>query len=82
MKKIMCSVVWICKHFDREEILEIVDELVKVISDQNPYLKPKDDFKHNHPNYRNFNTDPLAPFDAANIINPYKTNITPNKVNL
>lgn len=70
MKKIMRFVVWICKHFNREEILEIVDELVKVINDENPDIKPKDDFKQKHPSYRDFSTDPLAPLDAAEIIKP------------
>lgn len=70
MKKIMRFVVWICKHFNRDEILEIVDELVKVLNDQNPDLKPKDDFKEKHPNYRDFSTDPLAPIDAADIVKP------------
>lgn len=78
MKRIMRFVVWICKHFNREEILEIVDELVKVLNNQNLDLKPKDDFKEKHPNYRDFSTDPLAPIDAADIVKPipelnYKT---------
>ena len=68
MKKILRFVFWICKRFNREEILEIVDELVKVINDENPDIKPKDDFKEKHPNYRNFSTDPLAPLDAADIM--------------
>lgn len=70
MKKIMRFIVWICKRFNREEILEIVDELIKVLNDQNPDLKPKDDFKEKHPNYRDFSTDPLAPIDAADIVKP------------
>ena len=70
MKKIMRFVVWVCKHFNRDEILEIVDELVKVLNDQNPDLKPRDDFKEKHPNYRDFSTDPLAPIDAADIVKP------------
>ena len=28
---------------------------------RNPEVKPKDDFKEKHPNYRNFSVDPLAP---------------------
>jgi transposase-like protein len=66
----MRFVVWICKHFNRDEILEIVNELIKVINDKNPDIKPKDDFKKNHPNYRDFSTDPLAPLDAADVIKP------------
>ena len=68
MKNIMRFVIWICKHFNREEILEIIDELVKVLNNENPDIQPKDDFKQKHPNYRKFSTDPLAPIDAADII--------------
>lgn len=70
MKKILRVVKWICKRFNREEILEIVDELVKVANDENPDIKPKDDFKEKHPNYRDFYADPLAPLDAADIVKP------------
>ena len=70
MKKVMRFVVWICKRFNREEILEIVDQLVNILNNQNPDIKPKDDFKNKHPNYRDFSTDPLAPLDAADIIKP------------
>ena len=44
-----------------KDVLDIVDELVKVLNDQNPDLKPKDDFKEKHPNYRNFFVDPNPP---------------------
>ena len=73
MKKVQRFVIWICKHFNREQILHIVDELTKVKEDKNPDLKPKDDFKEKHPNYRDFKTDPLAPLDAAEIVKPKKT---------
>ena len=59
-----------CKRFTREEILEIVDELVKILNDKNPEIQFKDDFKKKHPNYREFGTDPLAPLDAAEILKP------------
>jgi hypothetical protein len=61
MKKVHRFVVWICKHFNREQILK------------NPDLKPKDEFKDKHPNYRKFRSDPLAPLDAADIVKPKKT---------
>ena len=73
MKKVLRFVVWICKHFNREQILNIVDELIQVLDDKNPDLKPKDDFKDKHPNYRNFSVDPLAPLNAADIVKPKKT---------
>jgi len=44
-----------------------------VLDDKNPDLKPKDDFKDKHPNYRKFSADPLAPLDTADIVKPKKT---------
>ncbi len=73
MNKIQRLIVWICKHFNREQILNIVDELVKVLHDKNSELQPKDDFKDKHPNYRNFGADPLASLDSTEIIKPKKT---------
>ena len=73
MKKVQRFVVWICKHFNREQILNIVDELIKVLDDKYPDLKPKDNFKEKHPKYRDFGADPLAPLDSADIVMPKKT---------
>lgn len=70
MKKIKRFVIWICKRFNRDEILSIVEELLNVLEGKNPDVKPKDDFKDKHPNYRDFSVDPLAPIDAARIIKP------------
>jgi len=66
-------IVWICRHFNREQILTIVEELTKVVHDKNSELKPKDDFKVKHPKYRDFSADPLAPLDSAEIIKQKKT---------
>ena len=73
MNKIQRFVVWICRHFNHEQILNIVGELTKVLHDKNPELQPKDDFKDKHPNYRDFGADPLAPLDSAEIVKPKKT---------
>ena len=73
MKKAHRFVVWICKHFNREQIINIVEELLQVLDDKNPDLKPKDEFKEKHPKYRDFSTDHLAPLDSAEIIKPKKT---------
>jgi len=73
LKKIQRFVVWICKHFNREQIISIVEELINVLEDKNPDLKPKDHFKEKHPKYRDFKVDPLAPLDAADIVKPKKT---------
>ena len=59
--KILRFVVWICSKFTKIEIELIVQELTKILSNQNPEIKPKDNFKQEHPNYRNFYVDPKLP---------------------
>jgi len=73
LKKIERSVVWICKHFNREQILHLIDELIKILENKSPEFQPKDEFKEKHPNYRDFSADPLAPLDSAEIVKPKKT---------
>ena len=54
-------VVWICSKFTKTEIEQIVVGLSDVLENRNPEVKPKDDFKEKHPNYRNFVVDPKPP---------------------
>lgn len=54
MKRISRFIVWICSKFTREEIETIVKGLVEILKNRNPDVKPKDDFKEKHPNYRVF----------------------------
>lgn len=54
-------VIWICSKFTRIEIEQIVTGLSDVLQNRNPEVKPKDDFKEKHPNYRQFAVDPLPP---------------------
>ncbi|MEW6374942.1 MAG: hypothetical protein AB1502_04030 [Thermodesulfobacteriota bacterium] len=61
MSKIACFIIWICSKFIKNEIQQIISGLLDVLEDRNPEVKPKDDFKEKHPNYRNFSVDPLAP---------------------
>lgn len=61
MKKLDRFIIWICSKFNRKEIEFIVAGLVKILVDRNPEVKPRDDFKEKHPNYRNFSVDPLPP---------------------
>jgi len=70
MKKIPRFVIWICNKFNRDEILNIVVELIEILENKNPNVKPKDDFKEKHPNYRDFKVDPLAPLNEAQIVKP------------
>jgi len=61
MSRISRFVIWICSKFTRGEIERIIAGLLDVLQERNPEVKPKDDFKEKHPNYRNFSVDPLAP---------------------
>jgi hypothetical protein len=54
-------VIWICSKFTKTEIEQIVVGLSDVLENRNPEVKPKDDFKEKHPNYRNFIVDPAPP---------------------
>lgn len=64
MKKVTRFVIWICSKFTRDEIIEIIKGLLDVLDERNPDVKPKDDFKEKHPNYRNFHVDPNPPITA------------------
>jgi len=54
-------VIWICSKFTRVEIEQIAAGLLDVLQNRNPEVKPRDDFKEKHPNYRQFGVDPLPP---------------------
>ena len=59
--KIMRFVVWLCSKFTKIELEQIISELHKILSNQNPEVKPKDSFKQEHPNYQKFVVDPKPP---------------------
>ena len=69
MKKVDRFVIWICSKFTRTEIERIIQGLSDVLTNRNPEVKPKDDFKEKHPNYRNFFVDSEPPLTT----NPQKT---------
>lgn len=58
-------VVWLCKKFDRKQLEFIVIKLIEILQDKHSTIKPKDDFKEKHPNYRNFYVDPNPPLDSS-----------------
>ena len=49
MKKTAYFVIWICSKFTREQIEEIINDLLDVLANRNPDVKPKDDFKEKRP---------------------------------
>lgn len=57
--------VWICKKFTSEQIINLMEELALVLEDKYSDLKPKDTFKEKHPKYSDFSVDPLAPLDYS-----------------
>ncbi len=61
MQKISRFVVWVCKKFNRSQIEHIVTELLNVLYDPSSKIEPKDQFKEEHPNYREFSVDPEPP---------------------
>jgi len=61
MPKIARFIIWICSKFTKSEIEQIVSGLADILQNRNPEVKPKDDFKEKHPNYRNFAVPPLPP---------------------
>ena len=65
MHRISRFVIWICNKFNREEIIKIIEELIDILQNRNPDVKPRDDFKEKHPNYRDFKVDPLPPLSES-----------------
>ncbi len=61
MKRLSRFVLWICSKFTKEQIEFIVKELSTILKSRNPAVKPKDDFKEKHPNYRKFIVDSKPP---------------------
>ena len=70
MLKFRKLIIWLCKKFDRDELLELIHEINLILKDKYSDIKPRDDFKEKHPNYRNFKVDPLAPLQAVEFSKP------------
>ena len=61
MPRLKRIVHWLCSKFNRQELISIILDLIWILRDRDPEIKPRDHFKEQHPNYRNFYVDPLAP---------------------
>jgi hypothetical protein len=59
--KISRFVVWLCSKFSRQEIERIITELTSILKKPDSKFGPRDEFKEEHPNYRNFEPDPTEP---------------------
>ena len=65
-------VIWICSKFTRVEIEQIAAGLLDVLQNRNPEVKPKDDFKEKHPNYRQFAVVPKPPLTEPPLQKKHK----------
>jgi plasmid stabilization system protein ParE len=62
MDQISRFVVWICSRFNREQIEKIIKELSNVLKSRQEFpTRPKNAFKEQHPNYREFTVDSTPP---------------------
>ena len=61
MGKITRLVLWLCKKFTRQDLEDLVAQLQQVLAGREPELQPRDDFRQQHPHYRDFYVDPRAP---------------------
>lgn len=71
MSKISRFVVWLCSRFSRQEIEKIITELSTILKNPDSKFGPRDEFKEEHPNYRNFDPDPTEPLTEP----PVKKNL-------
>jgi len=76
--KIARFIIWISSKFTRIEIEQIVTGLSDVLQNRNPEVKPKDDFKEKHPNYRLFAVDPKPPLTEPPLQKKHKNRKTTN----
>ena len=65
-------IIWVCSKFTRLEIEQIITGLSDVVQNRNPEVKPKDDFKEKHPNYRQFAVDPMPPLTEPPLQKKHK----------
>jgi hypothetical protein len=61
MNKISRFVIWMCKKFNQTQLDLIVTELLNVLYDPRSEIQPKDQFKEDHPHYRDYHVDSQAP---------------------
>lgn len=62
MDQISRFTVWICSRFTREQIEKIIKELTDILKNRHEFpSKPKDAFKEQHPNYREYVVDSAPP---------------------
>ena len=63
-------VFWVCRHFTKSQIEQIVKELNEILANRNPEVKPRDDFKDKHPHWRQYHPDPTPPLTQSPTVKP------------
>jgi len=70
MGKIPRLVLWLCRKFTRQDLQELVHELQEILAGRQPEPQPRDDFRQQHPHYRDFYVDRLVPLTQPPTLAP------------
>jgi len=70
MGKITRLVLWLCRKFTRQDLRDLVEQLQQVLAGGQPEIQPRDDFRQQHPHYRDFYVDPQAPLTQPPTVAP------------
>jgi hypothetical protein len=70
MGKIPRLALWLCRKFTPQELQELVNQLQEILAGRQPEPQPRDDFRQQHPHYRDFYVDPLAPLTQPPTVAP------------
>jgi len=70
MGKITRLVLWLCRKFTRQDLQDLVEQLQQVLAGHEPEIHPRDDFRQQHPHYRDFYVDPQAPLTQPPAVPP------------
>jgi len=63
-------VLWLCRKFTRQDLQDLVEQLQQVLAGHEPEIHPRDDFRQQHPHYRDFYVDPQAPLTQPPAVPP------------
>jgi putative transposase len=61
MGNITRLVLWLCRKFTRQDLQDLIEQLQQILAGCEPQIQPRDDFRQQHPHYRDFYLDPQAP---------------------
>ncbi len=70
MRKITRLVLWLCRKFTRSDLQDLIEQLRQVLAGHEPEIHPRDDFRQQHPHYRDFYVDPQAPLTQPPALSP------------